>query len=68
MTALLYDRHSGPQPDGRQPQCLPTSGIPRTHHTRSNPKRNLRLQMDVRYGNDKTVNGLGMQSLLAHLV
>lgn len=65
---LLHDRDSRYQPDSRESQCLPAPGLPRNHHTRRNSKCNLRLQVDVRYGNDKVGNGLGLQSLLAYFV
>lgn len=68
IKGLLYYRHSRYQSDIRKPQCLLTSGLPRNHYTRRNPKCNLRLQMDVRYGNDQTGNGLVLQGLPAHLV
>lgn len=68
MTVLLHYCYSWYQSDGRESQCLPTSGLPRNHHTCPDPKCNLWLQVDLRNRNDKVGNGLGLQGLPTHLV
>ena len=67
-TGLLYHRHSGYQPNRREPERLLASGLSRTYHTRSNSECNLWVQVDIRYGDDEVDNGLGLQSLFANLV